>query len=86
MKGVLPWLVRWARRADTRVFLSCLGCSYNMFFLTLNYFTSFVPFSQQAGQGAIEPSRLSESLDGAYFWIYKKPAICKKDHTLLLSL
>jgi hypothetical protein len=27
MKGVLPWLVRWACRASTRNFLSCLGCS-----------------------------------------------------------
>jgi hypothetical protein len=27
MRGVLPWLVRWARHAGTIDFLSCLGCS-----------------------------------------------------------
>jgi hypothetical protein len=27
MKGVLPWLVRWACRASTRDFCPCLGCS-----------------------------------------------------------
>ncbi len=27
MKGVLPWLVRWARRTSTKDFLSCLGCT-----------------------------------------------------------
>ncbi len=62
MKRVLPWLVNWARRASTRDFWFCLGCSSRpstkYFFLTVNYFTSFVPIAQQAGH-AVVPRRLS---------------------------
>jgi hypothetical protein len=54
MKGVLPWLVCWACRADTRDFL-CLGCSsrpavQNMFFPTR---IIFAPIARQAGQAAV---------------------------------
>jgi hypothetical protein len=51
MKGVLPWLVRWACRAAQGIFLFCLGCSclgtkQNTFFLVVHYFISFVPIAQ----------------------------------------
>ncbi len=56
--GVLLWLVHWARQ---RYYWSCLGCSSRpstkYFFLTVYYFTSFVPIAQQAGQ-AVVPRRL----------------------------
>jgi hypothetical protein len=42
MKGVLPWLVRWACRAGTRYFCAALaalvGPMHNIFFLTVYYF------------------------------------------------
>ncbi len=57
MKGVLPWLVRWACRASTRGFCSTLaaivGLVQNICFLTVHYFSSFVPIVQQAGQAAV---------------------------------
>jgi hypothetical protein len=38
-------------------FLSCVGCSSRpctkYFFITIHYFTSFVPIAQQAGQAAL---------------------------------
>ncbi len=46
LKGVLPWLVRWARCAGTRDFLPV----QNIFLLTVHYFSSFVPIAQLAGQ------------------------------------
>jgi hypothetical protein len=53
MKGVLPWLVRWAGRAGTRDIYSALaalvGPVQNIFFLNVLYFNSFVPIAQQAG-------------------------------------
>ncbi len=55
MKGVLPWLVRWACRAGTRDFCSDLaawvGPVQNICFLTIH--NSFVPIAQQAGQAAV---------------------------------
>jgi hypothetical protein len=46
MKGVLPWLVNWALRADTRDFCPTLAALVdpvqNIFFLTVHYFNSFV--------------------------------------------
>ncbi len=52
----------WVRRAGTRNFcpaLAALVCpEQNIFFLTVNCFTSFVPILQQAGQ-AVMPGRLS---------------------------
>jgi hypothetical protein len=53
MRGVLPWLVRWARRAGTRDLCAALfalvGPVQNFFVLT-----SFVPISQQAGQAVVQ--------------------------------
>jgi hypothetical protein len=55
-------LVRWARSAGTRDFCPALaalvGQVQNNFFLTVHYFTSFVPIALQAGQ-AVVPRRLS---------------------------
>jgi hypothetical protein len=57
MKEVLPWLVRWACRLDTRYFCSALaalvGPLQNIIFLTVHYLHSFVPIAQQAGQAAV---------------------------------
>jgi hypothetical protein len=70
MKGVLPFLVRWACRADKR-FLFCLGCSCRLnpkyLFPTVHYFNSFVPIAQQAGhwQAAVL-GRLSIGLPHLY--------------------
>ncbi len=50
-KGVLDWLVRWARCAGTRYFFPALAAQVqNMFFLTVHYTISFVPIAQQAVQ------------------------------------
>jgi hypothetical protein len=42
MKGALPWLVRWARRAVTRDFCPALAAFVstvqNIVFLTVHYF------------------------------------------------
>jgi hypothetical protein len=57
MKGVLSWLVRWASHAGTRDFRSVLaalvGPVQNTFFLTVDYFDSFVPTAQKYGQAAV---------------------------------
>ncbi len=54
MKGVLPWLVRWACHAGTRDFLSCVGCSSRpstkYFFITIHYFTSLSPSPSKLGR------------------------------------
>jgi hypothetical protein len=61
MKGVLPWLFRWACRAGSRDFCPALAALVslvqNIFFLAVHYFTSFVPIPKQAGQ-AVVPGRL----------------------------
>jgi hypothetical protein len=47
IKGVLPWLVRWARRAGTIDFCPALAALIGqvqiLFFLTAHYFTLLVP-------------------------------------------
>jgi hypothetical protein len=57
MKGVLYWLVCWGCQAGTSDFCSALaalvGPEQNFFFLTLNYFNTFIPIPQQAGQAAV---------------------------------
>jgi hypothetical protein len=58
MKGVLPWLVRWACRAGTRAFCSALAALVGPVHRTLFQFNSTVPIAQQAGQAAV-PGRLS---------------------------
>jgi hypothetical protein len=66
MKGVLPWLVRWARRDRTRDFYPALaalvGPIQHIFVLTVHYFfNSFVPIAQQAWQAVVQ-GHLSLSL------------------------
>jgi hypothetical protein len=55
--GVLSWLVRWVCPAGTRDFdpalTSVVGPVQNIFFLTVQYFYSFVLITQQAGQAAV---------------------------------
>jgi hypothetical protein len=62
MSGVLPLLVRWARRASTRDFCPGLAALVdpvqNILFLTAHYFTSFILIAQQTRQ-AVVPSRPS---------------------------
>jgi hypothetical protein len=57
MKGVLPWLVRWARRAGTRNFYLALAALVspvqNIFFLTVHNFNLCVPIAQQAGKAVM---------------------------------
>jgi hypothetical protein len=62
MKGVLSWFVRWAHCAGKRYFCPALaaliGPVQNIFYLTVSYFTLFVPIAQQAGQAVVQ-GRLS---------------------------
>jgi hypothetical protein len=57
MKGVRPWLVRWACRSRTRDFSPALaalvGPVKNIFYLIVHYFTSLVPLARQAGQAVV---------------------------------
>jgi hypothetical protein len=61
MEGALAWLVRWDLLAGTRDFCHASAALsdpvQNIFFLAVNYFNSFVPIAQQAGQ-TIVPCRL----------------------------
>ncbi len=56
MIGVLPWLIRWAlhtgRRDFCPVVASLVGPVQNIF-LTVHYFSLFVPIAQQAWQTAV---------------------------------
>jgi hypothetical protein len=56
MKGVDPWLVRWACRAGTRdfcsAFIALVGPEQKMFLLTV-HFQFFGPIAQQAGRAAM---------------------------------
>ncbi len=57
MKGVLPWLVRWALRAGTRDFCPALAAHVrpvqNIFSSPVHYYNSFVPIAQQDGQAVV---------------------------------
>jgi hypothetical protein len=57
MNEVLPRLVRCSCHAGTRDFCPALaalvGPVQNNFFLTIHYFNSFVPITQQAGQAVV---------------------------------
>jgi hypothetical protein len=56
MKKAIPWLVRWARSADTRDFVlpwKLWSASTKYFFLAANYFTLFVSIAQQPGQAVV---------------------------------
>ncbi len=64
MKGVLPWLVRWAHRGVSRDYCPALaaldGPVQNIFLLTtVHFFNSFVPIAQQAGAGSLAGSSVS---------------------------
>jgi hypothetical protein len=65
MKGVIPWLCRWARCAGTRDFCSALAALVSPVqnILSSPYTISlhFVPTVQQAGQ-AVVPRRLSPNM------------------------
>jgi hypothetical protein len=63
MKGVLPWLVRWARRAETKdlypAFAILVSPVQNIFSLTVRNFSLYFPIAQQPGHGqAIVQGRL----------------------------
>jgi hypothetical protein len=62
MKGALPWVVCWAFRACTRYICPALpalvGPIQKIFFLTEDYFNSFVQIAEQAEQ-AVMLGRLS---------------------------
>jgi hypothetical protein len=66
MKGVLPWLVRWACRASRRDFCPALAAlarpSSKYFFPHRTYSNSFVPIGPQAGQAAGVLGHLSISM------------------------
>ncbi len=57
MKGVLPWLVLWTRRACTLDFCPALAALVspvkNIIFLTVHFFTLLVPIAQQPGQAGV---------------------------------
>ena len=57
MKEVLPWLVRWARRAGTKdlcpVLAALVSPVQNIIFLATYYFTLIVPIALQSGQGRL---------------------------------
>jgi hypothetical protein len=64
MKGVLPWLVRWACRASKRDFCSALAAlvgPVQNIFSSLYTIQFFVPIAQQVGQAAVL-GRLSISI------------------------
>jgi hypothetical protein len=46
MEGILPWLVRWARRAGTKDFYPALAAMVspvkNIFFLTVDHLSIYV--------------------------------------------
>ncbi len=63
LKGVLPWLVRWAGRASTRDFYPAVAALVslvqNIYFLTVHYFNLCVPIAQQPAGLAVVQGRLS---------------------------
>ncbi len=63
MRGVLPWLVRWAILQVQEIFVLPFSCSSgpveNIFpQLTVHYYNSFDPIAQQAGQAVVLGRRL----------------------------
>jgi hypothetical protein len=57
MRGVLPWLVRWTRRAGTIDFCLALAALdstvQNIIFLIVHFFALFVPIAQLPGQAGV---------------------------------
>jgi hypothetical protein len=57
MKGILPWMVRWARRASTVHFCPALAALVSpvqtITFLIAHFFALLVPIAQQPGQAVV---------------------------------
>jgi hypothetical protein len=57
MKGVLPWLVRWARRAGkvdiSPALAALISPVQNIIVLTVHFLTFLVPIAQQPGQAGV---------------------------------
>jgi hypothetical protein len=54
MRGVLPWLVRWTRRASTVDFCLALAALISpVQSIILHFFTFLVPIIQQPGQAGV---------------------------------
>ncbi len=57
MKGVLPWLVLWARRVGTINFFPSLAAQVspvqNSIFITAHLFTFLTPIAQQPGRAVV---------------------------------
>ncbi len=92
MKGVLPWLVRWVRRAGTRDFYPALATLWSaqdkIFFLTVHYFYLYVPIAPWTGSRAGPP--VSECVF-SMIHVSKKPdkdssARCTFDYTFLVAV
>jgi hypothetical protein len=67
MKGVTPWLVRWARRAGIRDFILPWPVQNN-FFLTVHYLNLCVRIAQQPGHaGSRAGPPVSECLSAGLF-------------------
>jgi hypothetical protein len=85
MKGVLPWLVRWARRAGTRDFYPALAALVspvqNVFFLTVHCLNLCVSIAQQAGQAVVQ-GRLSLNVRLRFYM----PLLLTATMTTILSL
>jgi hypothetical protein len=81
MKEVLPWMVRWACRADKRDFCSALAALVspvqNILFLIVHYFNAFFPIAQRARQAAVL-ARLSLSM--CLWFSHPVPAPIREPH------
>jgi hypothetical protein len=79
MKGVLPWLARWALHAGIRDFCPALaalvGPVQKIFFLAVHYFKSFVPIAQLGRQSCRVPVSYCVSLVGDKETSYNRPKI-----------
>jgi hypothetical protein len=62
MKGVLPWLIRWACHVSSRDLYPALAAlvsqEQNIFFLSVHCFNFCVPIAQQPRQSVVQ-GRLS---------------------------
>jgi hypothetical protein len=78
MKGVLSWLIRWARRAGTRDFyppLAALGSSEQKFFFSSPYTISidvYPPAQQPAWEGSRAGPPVSECMSPGGIWAFSQ--------------
>jgi hypothetical protein len=76
MKGVFPWLVRWAPCAGKKDFCPALVDAVspveNMFFLTVQYFSSFVPLPSKLGRQSCWVTCLLICVSGRNQWLCRK--------------